>query len=331
MKTKISLFTACMLLLLFACEEPQFETANRIPVNNGILMFADEDAYIQALDQLDKEDLNQSGKWTSIYNIHSLRKSILNGEDLKDEYSNLPASHQILLNKNGMVQIGNNIVWYTDGTKYYIPAAKFQNIKNLEDAKQLAELKRNYHFTPVGRTNDNARTSLEVDFGKTSIQKEFYYKGDTGSRRKWVDELYSLYETFSGYRNTCNNGYNYDTRITLYLLLKLEWYGNSSHTWKPAGETRDISGTINYTVNMSGIAAPCMPVFTTADASSSRTVNVTVTSQLYVNLAQYRGILDYSVTTYGGRWNVAMSGSMYHFITNDITSNKWTNTYTIWN
>lgn len=141
------------------------------------------------------------------------------------------------------------------------------------------------------------------------------------SRRKFVHELYAFYD------NVLGTPYGYTFRSILYLRIKLEWLGKKG--WKTAGDQRDITYNINYSLKFyfSPYIVATPPGYHTGTLATSSTIRKT--SQLDLVIYQTSGHHDNGYPN--PLWDVEINGSIYQKITSDLAGKGWTNSgYPLW-
>src|SRR5690606_29867541 len=196
---------------------------------------------ISSISEMQEPDL---AEWVRRKNFPSLFESVdtLNVDSLS--LKRLPFSYQAVLNKDGEVLIGDTIVWYSPtGIKHYIPNSDNHALSEIKQGQRKSEITQTYAITRIptesNRMNGSGRFGFngEID---ARWQHEFCYQNRyivvlgqeiCTARRKYVNELYNFVD---------------GSWHTLYLRIKLEWYGNHSHQWQVAGENRIISYNFSY-------------------------------------------------------------------------------------
>jgi hypothetical protein len=202
--------------------------------------------------------------------------------------------------------IGDTIVWYArNGVIHFIPNIDESRLEKIKQGRIKNDLTDNYEITQVNLPTENAR----IAFGGTvdaRWQYEFCWKNDCGSRRKYVHELYN---------------YRSGDQYTLYLRIKLEWYGNKSHDWKPAGEYRYTNWNFSYTAGLYGGRDTRNYGYFYGSQSGSDWRN----QDRPVFIAS--DYLAYSSSTY---WDIDVQGSIYQEIQDD-PNHGWSSIgYPLW-
>jgi hypothetical protein len=330
----------------FDSQEPSEATDETRPdappeVVGDRLMFVDAESFYATVDRAARMSEAELVEWEAQFEFPSYglylqevsRDDAAELSETDEEFANFPPGYLAVLNRKGEVQIGDDIVWYHRGARHHVPSddpALLQAIQ-LDPTKSLRQ--GTYSLTPieVPREVDAApgprllTTELNV-LGALDAryQDEFDYLGSSGARRKHVYELFvftdgalNFYDPFFG---PC---YRYHS--TLYLRIKLEWYGSRSHRWKPAGEERLIEYDIQTTSNITNIHLP--PFLVTSQSSPEviqhLTGSETRTSDLYVPIHDVDA-MQFTVTGQGNpRFKVGVTGSLYQHITDDLQSNEW--------
>jgi hypothetical protein len=315
----------CSVLLLGACKKNNDAPPSSAPQER--LVFKDVKDFYQTLDQLDKMSPEKKEQWEKDHQHYSFRKfiaSLNKGATLSKSQENLlslPTSYQILLNEEGEIQVGDTIVWYNQGSKYYVAANDAAALQKIKKNPSLAVSTTKYSVTPIVKLG-TPRTET-IGFGLNDLnanyQKEFYAQAPAAGCRKYVHELKSFLDGWQEYNDPfCGYIVTYYSR--LYMSLKLEWKTCSRTSWNPAGEARTLRWTLNKNIYLRGVRPPCGTVqanipFTGTEQSSTGNA----TSNVDILLASHGGNSS-SDDIY---WEVSLSGSIYHHVNGDIQSNEW--------
>jgi hypothetical protein len=334
---------------LSSCKKEPFQKENPVQASlaegirtaNGRLVFKDNEAFYKTMEVLDKSNDETRVNFEKKPGFISFRNAINNvAEDhaysvAETELMNMPPAIQLMLNSNGEVQVGNDIIWYNNGTKYYVPetdAAQLEKIKQNPD--MAAAAKKSSYFLKFSKPKSNTGTSSGgivpnwvylSNSADARHQREFWQNSPAAGNRKYVHELGVYTDYYYVAPNTCGQAtYSYYTGC--YLYIKMEWRGRR---WKPAGETREI----NYNINCSGstsVARGCgivdnfgFNVNPVANTTSNGTYTITMFtfSNLTVSNSGYYPI----------GWSVNVEGTIYQHVVGDVTSNEWYNTgYPLW-
>ncbi|MBT1697640.1 hypothetical protein KK083_12180 [Fulvivirgaceae bacterium PWU4] len=314
-KTSLILIT---LLCALACSDPGVDpqkATSDVKVIDGRLVFSSEEALIAAFEKLQSGDVVETANWERGHTFNSLKTALENdidNGDLTRSYGEYPLSHQIILNSDGIVQAGEEVILYYGEAKYYLPVAKFNAIKATRDMIPLAERKGVYKIVRIenGYAENARQISADLAGNVGTGGDQFQFTLGDGSERKYITEPVSTYETFGGQLG-CSP--YYDTRLTLYLRLKLEGRVNSRRSWSACPDVRTVSWNVS-TPSMSCYAyPPCSPfaasIPVTTYYSSGSTSNAT--SNIWVPLASSRQWLEYETSTYSGYWAGSISGTTY--------------------
>lgn len=321
----------CFAGLLASCSDGLIdEQTNQLPVKveNGRMVFLNSKVLYETIDKLNFMDDDAKKNWSNQFGFNSFFDLSSNDESMLDDessISNVPISFQRILNKNAEYQINDTIVWYNKGIKHFIPNQDESLLEKIKKNPELSTIKGEYFFSTFEeRDTENARTTISLNGLDARHQREFSYYGN---RRKYVHELYTYTETVG-----VSSGYTFHTE--LHLKIKLEWYGSSSRKWRPAGESRQMNYSINYSIRVVNIntgytfiSIPNSGYFTGNLAN-----NVTRSSDVDLLIGSAIGTTIYPDYFGHPTWDVEISGSIYHKIVDDpSSSNAWTNSgYPLW-
>jgi hypothetical protein len=291
-------------------------------IDNNRLVFSSHKEFYKFVDRIDNNDpavavflLNKKG-FTSLYSRISAYN--LTDEDMPESLNQylefgLPESFQKVLNSDGEIEIGNQIVWYHNGFKYFInkaDKAKLNEIKNNPTAADVEKISVGSKVIPVNTLNETgARTWMGLANGPDARhQREFWQNAPAAGNRKYVHEI-------QAYTDAYFDGVFYVWNTRVILRIKMEWKGKK---WKPAGETREIS--YNLTCNNVLYAPPFAYVI---PPNAVLTGGATQSGDFQVMVAQANG----SGTFGGGSgWDVELRGTIYQHVVGDSQSNEWFNT-----
>jgi hypothetical protein len=333
---KLFLLTATILSTLFfySCKKDQTVTENfetkleqkntSLPsVANGRLVFESHDDYYHFIDLIDNGDFSKIKNYENNSNFSSLYSVFQSGtkDEILPQYLQeyedfgLPQSLRKVLNKDGEVVIGNEIIWYSKSQKYFV--------ENL-DEKKLSDVKNNPNGDIVKHIQvGNKVIPLKVN---SSTPNQSVYLGLTGSIANWQFQFWQ-YASPAGWRKYVHglevftdvywNGLVYIWNSKLFLNIKMEWKGKN---WKPATyETKDIICNISYTNNFSA------PGYFSYLIPQNNILNFSVTQsgdvQRLIGNVQGSG-------TFGGNngWTAGVNGTIYQHVVGDVQSNEWYNT-----
>ncbi|MFL5349108.1 MAG: hypothetical protein ACJ8AT_30275 [Hyalangium sp.] len=318
------------------------EDVSKVSIKNGRLVFENDEAFHETIAHLDKMDERELEAWEARLKIESYQERFktlgrnneageLSAAD--EEFFKFPVSYRTVINVNGEVQVGDSILWYDNGNIYSVPSNDEALLQRIKENPSLATPKGKYS---IARLSEGVLGDSEVKSGQrvgidmlggldARHQYEFYQYGDTGSKRKYVHELFS-YTQVTWYPD----GYSYNSN--LYLRIKLEWRGRSS--WKPAGETRNIKYSLDSSAVLCNMHVP--PVTSQSQCgflytNSYITGDFVRSSDLDVLMGTAS---SYQYTNTGGGnpyWSVEVSGSIYQHVQGDWPSNAWSNYgYPLW-
>lgn len=312
-----------LVLFAWSCEKESYliEPLARIKAIDGRLAFPDEELFINKLAELESASSEAREKWSNSFDYESIN-GLLNKlieDDLEGEtkeYIDYGQGHKILLNSEGLVQIGNEVILYKNGMKYYLDQEKFNGLENKEDI-ELSEKRGFYEIRKSTSTDKSARlfdANLDGSIGNGGDQFEFSLSD--GSLRKFVTEFVSTYETFS-YSGSCNA---FDTRVILIMRIKLEGRPNRRRSWVLAPEPRNISWNTNFSNLILRAYNPCAgPPFYQNFPVTGGTATGSITNFSNgigdVQIAAFRGNLE-SVSNGYGFWYGSVTGPVTQVYTN---------------
>lgn len=305
---------------------------------NGRLVFDSHENFYAFMDDLD------GGKVTVNTNFFSLQKVFDKAAQEEDESDispeikdlqsfNFPSSFAKVLNSKGEVKIGNEIIWYHSGKKYFISISnepELENIKLVPEkiAKAYDAGSKLMPVNPedISAEETNNRVTLAAGGALDARhQREFnQVYPPNGGPRKYVHEIRTYTESYTSNVNSYNIVYRY---AKVLLRIKMEWK-TSRGKWRPAGETRNV--TINVTGNAT-MKNDGGSGYYTAGPEINQNYSLQVNSDHDVIL----GI--YYVDTYGTgevQWQLDLWGTIYQHVVGDNVSNGWYNTgtasYPLW-
>ncbi|NOS55694.1 MAG: hypothetical protein HOP37_05485 [Cyclobacteriaceae bacterium] len=302
-----------------------------VKVDGGRLSFKTTNDYVNTLDALFKMNGDALDEWENKFKISSIRKYFKAGYDEKNDYlnsfENASPSLQATLNASGEVIIGDTIVWFSNGIKHFVPSKDESLLSSIKANPSESKFTATYSITKVQDQNNNlARVIVDGNGKESRWQRDFtYYKGNMNTNaglRKYVHELYATTQAFGCWRQGCN------TQSQIYLRIKLEYRGSGgSWDWRPAGEQRSVTLNLNsFDAQYFSSGSLVVPFYAGNNwVNSSYVVN----GDLVWPIASGSGP-NYS--GYRAHWSVELSGSIYHFITDDaLLSNRWNNEgYPLW-
>lgn len=316
MKSKFYLLFLSVLFFI-SCSKENIEISNcKVRVENERLIFGSRETFYEFIrDYESKGDsvirsINLGQSFKSLSELMEKDSSILE----RFESFNFPQSIKSILNPDGEVVVNDTILWYNNGTIYFIPD---------NDSKLLFRVKENpkdYNLIGIVRSeliksSHLKSTILNPNAIDARHQKEFNQWGDSRSRRKYVHEVYCYFQSWPV--SCVPHGCYYDVITSVSLRLKLEW--KSSSGWKPAGEKRNMYYKVNGSVYF-GAEQYKYPINISSMAENH-------SGDKIITLASTRNIF-YGANFY---WNINIEGSITHSVVGDISSNKWINSgYPLW-
>lgn len=330
-----SLLLAGLLLTFNACKKgadavtpgtSETKGVNGVTIENGRLAFASHKEYYNFIETVKPGTSDNAG-------FHSLYTALNKGYKKKDSDPGLSATLADLdkfgfpegflatLNEKGEVKIGNEIIWYHNGDKYFIPTSEEAD---LETIKQKPELIKNVHpYVTKSVESKNGR----VDLGNQGLDARNQYvffplsaingQGMVGSNRKFVHEIYGKYDYMG------KDGGVDIWHASVLLRLKMEWRGCCD--WNPnASEERSESVAVTGSV-----ALPGMSRFSSWIVGPSINANFSTNStreNIDITLATAEVVGSVPPT-----WSVEVNGTITSYF-NGATdaSGKWVNTGALW-
>lgn len=245
-------FTACKKEAA-TTEQVAPETSNTVAVQNGRLAFKSTEEFYKYIDAATTD--TKAANFKSLY--AALREAQAPGKEpnlsatLQDlDKFNFPTSFLATLNENGEVKVGDEIIWYHDGVKYFIPASSEANLAAIKQNPKAIE-KNIPSFTKqvgVDHSQANGRSTLDIKGLDAKHQWPFFPRnggvGLVGSDRKYVHEIYG---SFDGYYDALPGIKGY--KAYLILRLKMEWKGSKGWNANASEErTENISVTGDATL-----------------------------------------------------------------------------------
>jgi hypothetical protein len=234
-----------------------------------------------------------------------------------------PAGFLATLNEKGEVKIGDEIIWYHNGNKYWIPASEEANLETIK--QNPARIQKVSPYVATTFTKENAR----VDLGNGGLDARNQYvffpisaisgQGMVGSNRKYVHEVYGRVDPYTDPTLPGIQLY----RAYVILRLKMEWQGCCD--WNPnASEERSESVAVSGTCTLPGMSRLSSyiqgPTFNITDSRPSTRENIDVP----LVIADVVGALP-------STWSVEVNGTVTStFIGATDASGKWINTGSLW-
>lgn len=288
---------------IFACSEEKIGVNKNdrtdVSVENGRISFKDSKAYFETISALNKMDERSLASWQSKYKINSLMKYFeenqMSDSELKHEdLINFPYGYTSVLNSDAEVKIGDALVWYNQGTKYFVSNGDESLLQALKldpslNSSQIVKLK--YTIKKIEPKNE-AYSSSRINYpansgvGTNGYQFQFSYCLN-GTQRKYINELYAIQDQVAGILG----GYQYHTSLT--LRMKLE-YRTSKGAWRVAGENRNINYSVTESLRLisSGfsITSPLTGYYVnTISGNTTRNTDLLVTLYDIFPMVHYNG------------------------------------------
>lgn len=234
-----------------------------------------------------------------------------------------PAGFLATLNEKGEVKIGDEIIWYHNGNKYWIPASEEANLETIK--KDPAQIKKFSKYVTIAVGHPNAHVNLGN--GDLDARNQYVFfplsalsgQAMVGSNRKYVHEIYGKVDSYTDPTLPGIQLYH----ASVILRLKMEWQGCCD--WNPnASEERSESWAVTGTCTLPGMSRLSyysMPSnFNITDSRPSTRENVDVT----LVVAEVVGALPPT-------WSIDINGTITSsFIGATDATGKWVNTGTLW-
>jgi len=326
-----SLLFAGLLLTFTACKKSadtmtpatsETKGVNGVAIENGRLAFNSHKEYYQFIETVKPGTSDKAG-------FHSLYTTLNTGYKKKDSDPELSATLKDLdqfgfpegflatLNEKGEVKIGDEIIWYHDGNKYFIPASE---AANLDQVKQNpVGIKKLAFVTSVPTIPKNARYPLGLTSLDARNQQEWQPKGPTdnnltGSRRKFVHEVYGKFDPYTD----PDAGNTQLHKAYLILRLKMEWEG--AHGWNAnASEARSESVAVSGSCILPGLnkfsSYDQGPTFNVNDTRSSTTSNLEYTLVIADVVGGFKNN--------NSNWDLEINGTISSYFLGDKDSNRY--------
>ena len=294
-------------------------------VTDGRVVFSSDKEFFSTVEALSKKSNAEIKQWASQIPIQDLESFLTNEENQEKQpalFKSLsdfafPYEYRMLLNSKGEIQIGDEVVVYTNGYKYYVPKQTNAVVTD------FAAVKKKVHIDTKIIDKNNSNVSGRIGFGDNSLdaywQKQFYQESYQNiGNRKFVHEIKSFtdyasfYDPIGGIR-----GYTFYTELN--LRVKLEWKGRKWYSG--AGETRNINYNLVKDIYLRNVKYPYASAYAnipfTGNISDTRTQN----SDLEIRLGAFSG----NTVTGGVYWEVDLRGSIYQYVLGDLPGNAWNN------
>jgi len=264
---KVFVFGA--LYLAWACVDQNSnglsdQPSPKISVVNGRVKFADQATFFETVRSFDGMDSKHQLQWASALGHTTLQSAIdryqSSDENMPKEfqtYSYYGIAQKLILNNNGLVQIGDDVILYRDQKKYYMTEAEYNALSDPSDIMK-SERQGNYRITIMASKSDDPNARLwdaptDGNYGSGGDQHEFQL-GD-GSWRKFTT-VFIAHSDFHGFAGWCNNNPDlapyYMYYSDLQLMLKLEGRVSKKRSWSHAAEPRDVAWNINLSAALAG-------------------------------------------------------------------------------
>lgn len=334
-----SLLFVGLLLTFSACKKgadavtpgtSETKGVNGVTIENGRMAFNSHKEYYQFIETVKPGTSDNAG-------FHSLYTALNAGYKKKDSDAGLsgtladldkfdfPEGFLATLNEKGEVKIGDEIIWYHNGNKYFIPASEEANIDQVKQSPD--HIKKFFPFvTSLPTMPKNARYPLGLTALDAKNQWPITPKGPNGndlvgSRRKFVHEVYGKFDPYS---DPTIPGVPLH-KAYLILRLKMEWEG--AHGWNPnANEGRSENLSVSGFCKLPNISRLSRydqgPNFNVSDSRSSTTSNLEYTLVIVDVVGAFTGSSD---------WDLEINGNITsYFLGATIDSGQWVDGGALW-
>ncbi|NSL91211.1 hypothetical protein ECE50_030595, partial [Chitinophaga sp. Mgbs1] len=283
-------------------------------VENGRLYFHSQEEFNSYIKKIFRKKETDREGFTSLFT--TLSTSAQNSidaplsEEVKDfrEFG-FPQEYLVTLNRKGEVRIGDEIIWYHKGKKYFIPAANENDLENIKQQPSSIAKSFDTRLIKLGTTNPLGKIDIGLSGVDSRHIKEFYVFGNTQCR--FVHEVATFYE------NTGGNNW------TAYLVLRIKMEWRNCCDWHPATSPRDVKIDVTGSANLyNGVGT--IPVSGSYLLGPGIILNEAevVNSDYAVTLSAITGS---GALLNGSHWALRLQGSIYHYVQNDYNYNAWTN------
>lgn len=329
--TKLLLLSSAMsVTLLFSCQKSNNEDLQALDLNkDSRAVFKTTNEFIAAANRINSMKDEEVIAWESQNNKNSLRYVLASApadheySEAENELMKFPKSHLSLLNKDSEVQVGDSIVWYNKGNKYYVHKEQESELAKIKQDEQYAKtfIRQTYstRVQPLNKRTDHriSKVTMGLNVLNAKYQREFTQVSPSSGCRKYVNEIWTYGESYYANDPFCGAFNSWYTTATLYI--KLEWKNCSRSTWNPAGESREISYNLTRDVKLRNVVMPC----TTSEVTNLTAYGTISDSQIR---SSELGVLLYSWSgnsKYTPYYEIELSGNIYQHIVGDIQSNEW--------
>ncbi|WP_146616121.1 hypothetical protein [Chitinophaga dinghuensis] len=283
-------------------------------VDHGRLFFSSQADYVEFIKRNFRKKMQDQLGFISLNStLRSLSDKVPVSAEIKDLRDfGFPAELLSILNEHGEMRIGNDIIWYHNGKKYYIPVVDEERLSVIKEQPGLIAQSFDARQIKLQTTDPNGKSDLGLTATDSRYIKEFFLWGNVHTR--FVHEVTGFIE------NT-----NVGTWIAYSVIrLKLEW--KDCCKWNPATSMRDISVNLTGSANLYN-GTGTLPTNGFYIMGPSVAINETDVSNsdyvLTLAAVEGRGSL-----LSGSHWTLRLDGSIYQYAQNDYLTNAWTNTGT---
>lgn len=304
------MWTACRKNITPTPDMPAVTASQEPTVENGRLVFKDHTAYHDYISTVNPQQADKTG-FLSLYTALLTKVKALSPVLTDLQQFDFPAGFMAALNEKGEVRIGDEIIWYHQGRKYFIPAS---------DENSLEEIKANPAAITKSAVSKRVILQPPAPLGCRTIlnnpdddarhqQESFRQSRQNSGERKYVHEIITFPDSY------WSNGLPYYVaRLT--LRVKPEWKGSQGDA---AGEIREV------TVNVTGVAryfndfgTPATPGSYRGGPAISHHSRATVKDTYEAELGRFTGN---GVESTGSHWDLEITGEIVQQVHGDLPVN----------
>jgi hypothetical protein len=207
-------FVFCILIGAIGCQDETLQSEqvkSDVSVENGRLSFKDTKTYYSTISTINGMNDADLKNWEARYKINTLSKYFESNQTQENEMRhkdlvNFPIGYSMVLNSDAEVKIGDTIVWYNQGVKYYFPKndeTSLNSVKSDISLRDSHKLQLKYSVTklePSPKAEENYRINVPAGNGPgtNGYQYTFAYC-QNGTTRKYIHELYSVLDGVAGF------------------------------------------------------------------------------------------------------------------------------------
>jgi hypothetical protein len=278
---------------------------------NGRLVFSSTESFINYLGKFEKGNTAELERALSFLAFVPLKTAVheVTESSIADEFDQ---AHLSLLNRDRLLQIGEEVILYKNQKKYYLSADVFDagvDWQEFEMSGKIGSYKATNLTVDMSEEGRFFNAPLDGDIGVGGAQYEFTLPD--GSFRKFVNEFWSFSETLYPIQAACSND-AYLVRQNLYLRIKLEGRPSRKRSWTSAPEPPDVAYNLSLSDIRLNFYPPCSPGLASTllspviVADSGRTSNGIV----YVHITSWADSMEDYLSYISGSWTGFAVGSV---------------------